>query len=92
MKRRILIVGGGYAGAICANRLAKKTRAPDTEIVLADPRRNGPKQVDIMLKLMMDEGPGGGHYDNIMSAKLRRIGVGLVYVNARFYMTNDFSD
>lgn len=38
MKRRILIVGGGYAGAICANRLARKTRAADIEIVLADPR------------------------------------------------------
>lgn len=58
----------------------------------ADPRRNGPRQVDIMLKLMMDEGPGGGHFDNIMSPKLRRIGVGIVYVNNRFYMTNDFSD
>ena len=58
----------------------------------ADPRRNGPKQVDIMLKLMMDEGPGGGHYDNMMSPKLRRIGVGIAYVNNRFYMTNDFSD
>ncbi len=58
----------------------------------ADPRRNGPKQVDIMLKLMMDEGPGGGHYDNIMSPKLRRIGVGIAYVSNRFYMTNDFSD
>jgi uncharacterized protein YkwD len=41
---------------------------------------------------MMDEGPGGGHYDNIMNPKLRRIGVGIVYVNNRFYMTNDFSD
>jgi uncharacterized protein YkwD len=58
----------------------------------ADPRRNGPKQVDTMLKLMMDEGPGGGHYDNIMSPKLRRIGTGLVYVGGRLYMTNDFSD
>jgi uncharacterized protein YkwD len=57
-----------------------------------DPARNAQKQVDVMLKLMMDEGPGGGHYDNIMSPKLRRIGVGIVYVNNRFYMTNDFSD
>jgi hypothetical protein len=57
-----------------------------------DPWRNAQKQVDIMLKLMMDEGPGGGHYDNIMNPKLRRIGVGIVYVNNRFYMTNDFSD
>ena len=58
----------------------------------ADPWRNAQKQVDIMLKLMMDEGPGGGHYDNIMNPKLRRIGVGNVYVAGRFYLTNDFSD
>ena len=58
----------------------------------ADPWRNAQKQVDIMLKLMMDEGPGGGHYDNIMNPKMRRIGVGNVYVGNRFYMTNDFSD
>ena len=58
----------------------------------ADPWRNAQKQVDIMMKLMMDEGPGGGHYDNIMSPKLRRIGIGNVYVGGRFYLTNDFSD
>ncbi len=57
-----------------------------------DPWRNATKQVDIMLKLMMDEGPGGGHYDNIMNPKMRRIGVGNVYVGQRFYMTNDLSD
>lgn len=54
--------------------------------------RNATKQVDIMLKLMMDEGPGGGHYDNIMNPKMRRIGIGNVVVGNRFYMTNDFSD
>jgi len=58
----------------------------------ADPWRNAQKQVDIMLKLMMDEGPGGGHYDNIMNPKLRRIGVGNIYSGGRFYLTNDFSD
>ena len=58
----------------------------------ADPWRNAQKQVDIMLKLMMDEGPGGGHYDNIMNPKLRRIGVGNIYSSGRFYLTNDFSD
>ena len=58
----------------------------------ADPWKNATKQVDIMLKLMMDEGPGGGHYDNIMNPKMRRIGIGNVYVSNRFYMTNDFSD
>ena len=58
----------------------------------ADPWRNATKQVDIMLKLMMDEGPGGGHYDNIMNPKMRRIGIGNIYAGGRFYLTNDFSD
>lgn len=58
----------------------------------ADRWRNATKQVDIMLKLMMDEGPGGGHYDNIMDPKMRRIGIGNVVVGDRFYLTNDFSD
>lgn len=57
-----------------------------------DASKNGRKQVDIMLKMMMDEGPGGGHYDNMMNAHFRRIGIGLVYVGGRLYMTNDFSD
>jgi hypothetical protein len=58
----------------------------------ADRARNGQKQVDIMLKLMMDEGPGGGHYDNMMNARFRRIGIGLYYAGGKLYMTNDFSD
>lgn len=41
-------------------------------------------------KLMMDEGPGGGHYDNMMSPRYRRIGIGLVDVGGELYMTNDF--
>ena len=45
-----------------------------------------------MLQLMMDEGPGGGHYDNIMNGRLRRIGIGLVYAGGKLYLTNDFSD
>ncbi len=57
-----------------------------------DPTRNGQKQIDIMLKLMMDEGPGGGHYDNMMNARFRRIGIGLFYAGGKLYMTNDFSD
>jgi hypothetical protein len=57
-----------------------------------DRTKNGQKQIDTLLKLMMDEGPGGGHYDNMMNASYRRIGVGLAYVDAKLYMTNDFSD
>jgi hypothetical protein len=58
----------------------------------SDAVKNGKKQIDIMLKLMMDEGPGGGHHDNIMNPRFRRIGIGLVYSGGRLYMTNDFSD
>lgn len=57
-----------------------------------DPVKNGKKQIDIMLKLMMDEGPGGGHHDTIVNPDLRRVGVGLVYAGGKLYMTNDFSD
>jgi uncharacterized protein YkwD len=58
----------------------------------ADGTKNGKKQIDIMLKLMMDEGPGGGHYDNMMNPRFRRVGIGLHYAGGRLYMTNDFSD
>lgn len=58
----------------------------------ADPAANGRKQVDLMQKMMMDEGPGGGHYDNMMSGELRRIGVGVFYSGGRLFLTNDFSD
>ena len=57
-----------------------------------DASANGKKQVDVMMKLMFDEGPGGGHYENMMNPKFRRVGVGLVYVSGRLYLTNDFSD
>ena len=58
----------------------------------ADALRSGQKQIDIMLELMMGEGPGGGHYDNMMNPNFRRVGIGLVYAGGRLYMTNDFSD
>ncbi len=58
----------------------------------ADAVTSGKKQIDVMLKLMMDEGPGGGHHDNMMNPRYRRIGVGLVDVGGKLYMTNDFSD
>ena len=38
MGRRILIVGGGYAGALCAIRMARKVRKGTAEIVLANAR------------------------------------------------------
>lgn len=58
----------------------------------AAPAANGEKQIDLLMKLMMDEGPGGGHHDNMMSSRFRRVGVGLVYAGKKLYLTNDFSD
>jgi len=48
--------------------------------------------VDAILKAMMDEGPGGGHHDNILAASSVRVGVGLVIdAQQQLWFTNDFS-
>lgn len=54
-------------------------------------------QIDQIMKAMFDEGPAGdagmhGHYLNIMSATFTRVGVGLIEVSGRLYLTNDFSN
>lgn len=38
MARRILVVGGGYAGFYTAWRLEKKLRRGEAEVILVDPR------------------------------------------------------
>jgi hypothetical protein len=58
----------------------------------SDAFQNGQKQIDIMLRMMMDEGPGGGHYDNMMNREYRRIGIGLYTAGGKLYLTNDFSN
>jgi uncharacterized protein YkwD len=40
---------------------------------------------------MIDEGPGGGHHDNMLNPKFRRVGIGLVIDGNELYLTNDFS-
>ncbi len=57
-----------------------------------DPLINGKKQIDVMLKIMFDEGPGGGHHDNMLSTKYTRVGVGLFYAGGKLYLTNDFTN
>ena len=50
------------------------------------------ESIDQILKAMMDEGPGGGHHDNILNKAYRRVGIGLVKDGeGRLYFTNDFS-
>ena len=41
---------------------------------------------------MMAEGPGGGHYQNMMNPKAKRIGIGLIEDgDGKLFLTNDFS-
>lgn len=50
------------------------------------------KQVDDILEGMMREGPGGGHHDNILAPKMKRLGVGIVvHDDGALDLTNDFS-
>jgi hypothetical protein len=61
-----------------------------------DPTQNEMSQIEDIQKAMFNEGPGTGeahgHYENMMSTKARRLGVGLLEVNGELYLTNDFSD
>ncbi len=57
-----------------------------------DPIESGKKQIDWMLDLMFKEGPGGGHHDNMLNPKFKRVGIGLVTVSGKLYLTNDFSN
>ena len=48
--------------------------------------------IDQILQAMIDEGPGGGHHDNMLNAEFRRVGIGLIVNDNKLYLTNDFSD
>jgi hypothetical protein len=47
-------------------------------------------QIAEMLSGMMDEGPGGGHHDALLSPEWRRLGVGILNPGGRMYFTLDF--
>jgi hypothetical protein len=81
--------GGSGFGSRAAENQGDWNGIPQLD---ADPARNGRKQIEITLQLMYDEGPGGGHHDNMLNPKFSRVGVGLVYVGPKMYLTNDFSD
>jgi uncharacterized protein YkwD len=53
---------------------------------------DGKRMIAILLQAMIDEGPGGGHHDNMLSTKVRRVGIGLYFEGDHLYLTNDFSD
>ncbi|MBX9692504.1 MAG: CAP domain-containing protein, partial [Cyanobacteria bacterium] len=43
-------------------------------------------------KSMMDEGPGGGHYEAIMNPNNRSVGIGIARSADRFYLVEEFSN
>jgi uncharacterized protein YkwD len=55
--------------------------------------RSGPvgRQVDEVIELMMAEGPGGGHRDNMLDARWGHLGVGIVNPGGPMYLTMDFA-
>ena len=74
----------GFAGHACENQGDPRGWPP-----AADART----QIDQILVAMMREGPGGGHHDNLLHPRVRRVGVGLLATpDGRLYLTNDFSE
>jgi uncharacterized protein YkwD len=46
--------------------------------------------IQTLHQLMMSEGPGGGHYQNIMSTTFTTVGLGLYYTGGTLWLTEDF--
>jgi uncharacterized protein YkwD len=46
--------------------------------------------IQTLHQLMISEGPGGGHYQNIMSTTFTTIGIGLYYTGGTLWLTEDF--
>ena len=62
-----------------------------------DPTKNELAQIDAIQLVMFNEGPAGDagehdHYLNIIKTDYTRLGVGLLEVGGRLYLTNDFSN
>jgi uncharacterized protein YkwD len=57
-----------------------------------DATANEEKQIAGLLQGMMNEGPGGGHHDNILAKGARRLGVGILMdADGGITLTNDFA-
>ncbi|AKU98311.1 hypothetical protein AKJ09_04975 [Labilithrix luteola] len=75
----------GFGDAWAENQ-GGETRALPTPIA------NEERQIDDILDGMMREGPGGGHHDNVLAPKMKRLGVGIVvHDDGALDLTNDFS-
>jgi uncharacterized protein YkwD len=47
--------------------------------------------LELLHRLMMNEGPSGGHYRNIMSTTFTTVGIGLYYKGGTLWLTEDFA-
>ena len=75
--------------------IAEQANCPGCSENQSDPRgwRPGPvgRQIDEILASMMDEGPGGGHHDNMLDPRWTRLGVGITNPGGEAYLTTDFA-
>jgi uncharacterized protein YkwD len=94
-------VNASNAGTLWSNGF--RTQAGENQgdpngwrVLSSDPTSNEMSQIDQIQQSMYAEGPGTGqahgHYNNIMNGQFARIGVGLLEVAGKLYLTNDFSD
>jgi uncharacterized protein YkwD len=51
---------------------------------------NETEAIQLLHQDMMNEGPSGGHYQNIMSRTFTTVGIGLYYSNGTLWLTEDF--
>lgn len=78
-----MFAGDGFAGSAAENQGDPHGWTPMPSVAA---------QIDDVLAAMWAEGPGGGHYDNMLRSDFRRVGIGLALDPAgRLYLTNDFS-
>ena len=83
--------GTMFAGDGFRSSAAENQGDPNGWTVLSsDPAANVIAQIDAIQQVMFNEGPGGGHHDNMMG-NFTRVGVGLVTISGKLYLTNDFS-
>lgn len=75
------------------NKIAENQSDPNGRPPMdSDSTKSAQKLIDQTLALMFAEGPGGGHYENMISIDYKRLGVGLLVApDGKFYLTNDFS-
>jgi uncharacterized protein YkwD len=78
-----------------AHILAERASCPGCAENQSDSRgwRPGPvgRQIDEILALMMEEGPGGGHHDIMLDPRWTRLGVGITNPGGEAYVTTDFA-